>query len=116
MNLKVGDPDNGMIYIAVGTWTPEEYGISQGEQFGSAENPIAIDTRNPSSFFDPTSPAVIGYGQLPLTASYSEWQEFTIPLKYVATDRKPTISSSSARLPVGATISSEAPRACISRR
>lgn len=29
MNLKVGDPDNGMIYIAVGTWTPEEYGISQ---------------------------------------------------------------------------------------
>lgn len=90
MNLKVGDPDNGMIYIAVGTWTPEEYGISQGEQFGSAENPIAIDTRNPSSFFDPTSPAVIGYGQLPLTASYSEWQEFTIPLKYVATDRKPT--------------------------
>lgn len=90
MNLKVGDPDNGMIYIAVGTWTPEEYGISQGEQFGSAENPIAIDTRNPSSFFDPASPAVIGYGQLPLTTSYSEWQEFTIPLKYVATNRKPT--------------------------
>ena len=86
----VGDPDNGMIYIAVGTWTPEEYGISQGEQFGSAENPIAIDTRNPSSFFDPASPAVIGYGQLPLTTSYSEWQEFTIPLKYVATNRKPT--------------------------
>ena len=79
-----------MIYIAVGTWTPEEYGISQGEQFGSAENPIAIDTRNPSSFFDPASPAVIGYGQLPLTTSYSEWQEFTIPLKYVATNRKPT--------------------------
>ena len=74
----------------VGTWTPEEYGISQGEQFGSAETRLRSTPATPVRSSIRPSPAVIGYGQLPLTASYSEWQEFTIPLKYVATDRKPT--------------------------
>lgn len=90
LDLKKGDPDNGMIYIALGTWTPEKYGESLGEMFGTSKTPIAIDTRNQSSFFDPSGPDVIAYGQLPLTSTVAEWQEFTIPLKYVATDRKPT--------------------------
>lgn len=90
MSLKVGDPDNGMIYIALGTWTAEEYGVSGGETLGDEQTPICIDTRNPDSFFNPKSPAVIAYGELPLTTTINEWQEFNIPLTYVATDRKPT--------------------------
>lgn len=90
LELKKGDPDNGMIYIALGTWTPEKYGESGGEMFGTAETPVAIDTRNTASFFDPSGPDVIAFGEMPITATVAEWQEFTIPLKYVATNRKPT--------------------------
>ncbi|MDE7069788.1 MAG: PCMD domain-containing protein [Alistipes sp.] len=90
LDLQKGDPDNGMIYIALGTWTPEKYGESGGEMFGTPETPIAIDTRNTGSFFDPSGPDVIAYGEMPLTSTVAQWQEFTIPLKYTATDRKPT--------------------------
>ena len=91
-NLKVGDPDNGIVYIALGTWTPEKYGVSskESEMLGTDEVPIIIDTRDPNTFFNPNGPDVIAYGELALTNSVEEWAEFTIPLKYVATDRKPT--------------------------
>lgn len=91
-NLKVGDPDNGVVYIALGTWTPEKYGVSskESEMLGTNEVPIIIDTRDPNTFFNPNGEDVIAYGELPLTSTIEEWTEFTIPLKYVATDRKPT--------------------------
>lgn len=57
---------------------------------GTDEVPIIIDTRDPNTFFNPNGPDVIAYGELALTNSVEEWAEFTIPLKYVATDRKPT--------------------------
>lgn len=81
--LAKGDPDNGTIYIAVGDWTAAEYG-------GDDDSPVAIDTRNVNTFFSPTSPAVIGYGEWILTESVDEWTEFTIPLEYVSTSRRPT--------------------------
>lgn len=90
LELKEGDPDNGMIFIALGDWTPEEFGMAGDTQIGTAETPVCIDTRDLSTFFDPASHAVIGYGELPLTTSTEEWSEFTIPIRYVATDRRPT--------------------------
>ncbi|MBQ3082799.1 MAG: PCMD domain-containing protein [Alistipes sp.] len=82
--LEVGDPDTGMIYIALGDWSPSVYG-------GTAESPIEIATRRiQETAFDPHSEAVIGYGELALHESVGEWTEFTIPIEYVATDRIPT--------------------------
>ncbi len=89
-NLKIGDPDQGIIYIALGTWTPEKYGVTKGEQLGTAEMPIAIDTRDINTFFNPQGPDVIAYGEFKLTQSYDEWIEFTIPLEYRDTERIPT--------------------------
>lgn len=83
-NLQVGDPDCGMIYIALGDWDPELYG-------GDEESPVEIRTRTiEQTAFNPQSDAVIAYGELPLQQSVTEWTEFTIPLEYRATDRIPT--------------------------
>ena len=77
------DKDQGSIYIAVGTWTPEEYG-------GTAESPVQIYTKEPSTFFNSQAPAVVGYGEWMITETIGEWRQFTIPLEYKATDIVPT--------------------------
>lgn len=82
-DLKIGDPDQGSIYIAVGDWSAEEYG-------GDADSPVAIDTRDESTFFNPYGPNVIGYGCLQFTESTDGWIEFTIPMEYISTSRIPT--------------------------
>ena len=82
-DLKVGDLDQGSIYIAVGDWTAEQYG-------GDADSPIAIDTRDESTFFNPYGENVIGYGCLRFEESTDGWMEFTIPLDYISTSRIPT--------------------------
>lgn len=82
-DLKIGDPDQGSIYIAVGDWTAEEYG-------GDEDSPIAIDTRDEATFFNPYGKNVIGYGCLRFEASTDGWIEFTIPVEYVSKSRIPT--------------------------
>ena len=94
VNLNAGDPDYGIIYVALGTWTPEKYGVCQQEsgekQLGTAEVPICIDTRDGSTFFNPAGPDVVAYGELVLNQSVEQWQEFTIKLNYTSTDIVPT--------------------------
>ena len=92
--IAKGDPDNGIIYFALGTWTPQEYGVCEKEDgdplVGTDEIPICIDTRDKNTFFNPKSAAVIAYGELVFDKSVSEWQQFTIKLAYNATNRVPT--------------------------
>lgn len=76
-------PDTGIIYMAVGTWSAEKYG-------GRGEVPIAIDTRNTSTFFDPTGPDVIAYGEWKCDSSTDGWTEFEIRLDYRSTELAPT--------------------------
>ncbi|MBQ1939526.1 MAG: PCMD domain-containing protein [Alistipes sp.] len=84
VTITKGDPDCGMIYIALGDWDPEVYG-------GSADCPVEVATRRiAETAFDSQSEAVIAYGEQAFTESVGEWMEFTIPLNYVATDRIPT--------------------------
>lgn len=94
VTIAKGDPDCGIIYFALGTWTPEEYGVCEKEegdkQVGTDEVPICIDTRDKNTFFNPNSPAVVAYGEMVFDRSVDEWQEFTIKLKYNATDIVPT--------------------------
>ncbi|MFI3280625.1 MAG: PCMD domain-containing protein [Rikenellaceae bacterium] len=84
--------DTGIIYAAVGTWTPEKYGISsyESDMLGTEQTPIIVDTRDKSTLFDPTSDSVISYGELIFTESQDEWVEFTIPLNYSSTSLIPT--------------------------
>lgn len=93
-DMQIGDPDNGTIYVALGTWTAAEYGMTEerGEtvQVGTDDSPICIDTRNKNSFFNPRGKDVVGYGELILDSSVEEWREVTIPIEYVATDIRPT--------------------------
>ena len=82
-DLKVGDPDEGQIFIAVGNWTAEEYG-------GDADSPVSVDTSDPSTFFNIKGKNVIGAGELIFTESTDGWLEFTIPMEYVSTSEVPT--------------------------
>ena len=92
--LTEGDPDTGSIYIALGRWTKEEYGYSPDRGtpvlYGDDNSPICIDTRHESTFFNPRSEAVVGYGELLMDYSVEQWTQVTIPIEYVATDLEPT--------------------------
>lgn len=68
-------PDSCHIYVALADWTA----------------PYEIRT-NPKNrqLFDPSSPSIIAYGELVRGSDTSGWEEFTIKLKYRATDRVPT--------------------------
>ena len=86
--ISAGDPDSGIIYIALGDWTPEEFGVSyDGETVGTQEMPICVDTRDAKTFFDKNSDAVIAYGELILDETVPDWTEFTISLDYAGYDR-----------------------------
>ena len=89
--LQVGDNDTGSILIALGTWTPEEYGVdATGQVQGTDQYPVIVDTRDKSTFFNPSSAGVVAYGELKLTQSIAQWQEFTIDLNYNTTSVVPT--------------------------
>ncbi len=83
MTITSDDWDVGSIYIALGTWSAEEYG-------GTAESPVEIYTKDPTTFFDKNGKDVVGFGELRLEHEIAEWTEFTIPIEYVATDIAPT--------------------------
>ncbi len=92
-NLVAGvSYDTGVIYAALGSWTPEIYGVSANEttMLGTEHTPIIIDTRDKSTFFNPNSEAVISYGEMLFTQSQSEWIQFEIPLVYSTTSEVPT--------------------------
>lgn len=89
--IKVGDNDNGHVYIALGTWSAEEYGKdSTGEQRGSSDSPICIDTRDVSTFFKSDGKDVVGYGEYVFKESVEEWTQITIPIEYRTTGTRPT--------------------------
>lgn len=97
--LRAGKVDeNGIIYIALGTWKPEEYGTTVTDNngktwnFGTETTPVAVYTKDLSSFFNPRSKDVIAYGEKVMIDDIDQWTEFTIPLEYRdgATDRIPT--------------------------
>ena len=82
-DIGVGSPDEGQILVAVGDWDPATFG-------GDADSPIAIDTRDESTFFNKGGESVIGVGEIILTQSTDGWWEFTLPLEYKSTSRIPT--------------------------
>lgn len=95
--IGVGSPDNGSIFIAVGTWKKEEYGVVPavvpkygGQTLGTDDSPICIATRDIGTLFKPNGPDVIGYGEYFIVDDIDVWTQVTIPLKYKATDIEPT--------------------------
>lgn len=100
--LKLGDNDTGSIFIALGDWTKEKYGVdADGNIKGTDDSPVVVDTRDKGTFFNPKSDGVIAYGELFISESIGEWQQITIPLDYVTTSKVPThiiLVASSSRL------------------
>jgi hypothetical protein len=82
-DLAIGSSDEGQILVAVGDWDPAEYG-------GDEDSPVAIDTRDESTFFSTKSDAIIGVGEILLSESTDGWVEFTLPIEYKSTSEIPT--------------------------
>ena len=100
--VQMGDNDTGSVFVALGDWTKEEYGVdADGDIKGTDDTPLIIDTRDKSTFFNPKSSAVIAYGEMLFSETIGEWREVTIPLEYVTTSKVPThivIVNSASRL------------------
>jgi hypothetical protein len=79
----MGSNDEGQVLVAVGDWSADVYG-------GDEDSPVAIDTRDESTFFNPKGENVIGVGEMILSESTDGWVEFTLPLEYSSTSRIPT--------------------------
>lgn len=90
--IKGETKDQGSIFIALGTWTPEVYGVSSKEasMLGTADIPHIVDTRDPNTFFKKEGADVVAYGEKIINETVGEWQEFTIPLDYRSTQLIPT--------------------------
>ncbi|MFI3293107.1 MAG: PCMD domain-containing protein [Rikenellaceae bacterium] len=90
--VKGETPDQGSIYMALGTWSPEEYGTSayETESLGTDEIPLIIDTRDSATFFNKNGEDVVAYGELIISESIDEWSQFEITLDYNTLDELPT--------------------------
>lgn len=81
--VNAGDPDEGHIYVALGTWKAADYG-------GTETSPVQVYSADASTFFNKDRAEVIGYGEKVLGAPTNGWEEFTINIDYKATDIVPT--------------------------
>lgn len=79
---ELGEPDEGIVYVALGDWDPSIFG-------GSETSPVRIDTRDISTFFSPQKDGIIGYGEKLFTSSCDDWTLFEVPIEYRSA-RKPT--------------------------
>lgn len=82
-SVELGDKDRGQVFIAVGDWDYRKFG-------GTPESPVQVNTTDRSTFFDPKSEGVIGYGTHIMYDSTDGWQRIEIPIEYISTSRKPT--------------------------
>ena len=80
-DIVKGQPDKGIVYIAIVDDTKTTYG---GEQW-----PCVVKTKT-AELFDPEGPNVIGYGKLEFTEATqgTEMVEFNIPIVYRRTNAK----------------------------
>ena len=75
--------DRCQVFVALGDWDYRTYG-------GTPESPVQINTTDRSTFFNPASPAVIGYGAYVSDKTTDGWIKVEIPIEYTSTSRKPT--------------------------
>ncbi len=80
--VKVGDNDRGIVWVALGDWNYKDYG-------GTADSPVEVNTTMKETFFDSKGPNVIAYGSF-VADHDMEWTKVEIPLEYVSTSRRPT--------------------------
>ncbi len=92
--VKVGDKDQGIVWVALGDWDYRDYG-------GSEECPVEVNTTDKKTFFNRNSDAVIAYGEFVATDSTDGWIKVEIPLEYKTFTRKPThiiVSAAASKL------------------
>lgn len=92
-----GKPDNGSIFIALGTWNKNDYGMAPatvnnygGKLVGTDDSPVCIATREISTLFKANGPDVVGYGEFMIVDDIDDWTQVTIPIRYTDKGIVPT--------------------------
>ncbi|MBR2006689.1 MAG: PCMD domain-containing protein [Alistipes sp.] len=91
--VKEGDMDRCQVFVALGDWDYRDYG-------GTPDSPVQINTTDKTTFFDPQSDNVIGYGAY-VSDKSTDWVKIEIPIEYTSKSRKPThiiVSAASSML------------------
>lgn len=99
--LNLDDDDEGIIYVALGTWSKEEYGYNgSGVLCGTDESPVIADTSAESTFFDNDASEIIAYGEKIFTSS-EDWSKFSIELEYrdLLDENNNVVESAHSRVP-----------------
>ncbi|MBQ7268539.1 MAG: PCMD domain-containing protein [Bacteroidales bacterium] len=86
-HLTTNDYDRARVQIALGVWTPKNYG-------GTKDSPVQVNTTNTSTFVNyNTDPSTLAYGELVLTGnasnSHNSWKQYTIPIDWKDVITKP---------------------------
>ena len=75
--------DRCQVFVALGDWDYRDYG-------GTPNSPVQINTTDKTTFFNPQSDNVIGYGAYTSDKSTDGWIKVEIPIEYTSKSRKPT--------------------------
>ena len=81
--VNKGDMDRCQVFVALGDWDYRDYG-------GTPDSPVQINTTDKTTFFNPQSDNVIGYGAYTSDKSTDGWIKVEIPIEYTSKSRKPT--------------------------
>jgi hypothetical protein len=81
--VNKGDMDRCQVFVALGDWDYRDYG-------GTPNSPVQINTTDKTTFFNPQSDNVIGYGAYTSDKSTDGWIKVEIPIEYTSKSRKPT--------------------------
>ena len=81
--VKKGDMDRCQVFVALGDWSYRDYG-------GTPESPVQVNTTDKSTFFNPKSENVIGYGSYITDKATDGWVKVEMPIEYNSVSRKPT--------------------------
>lgn len=81
--VKEGDMDRCQVFIALGDWDYRDYG-------GTPDSPVQINTTDKTTFFNPQSENVIGYGSYTTDKATNGWIKVEIPIEYTSKSQKPT--------------------------
>lgn len=77
-----GQPDTGIVWIALVSGTPDEY--------GTFVNIVTDNPKNEGMYFDKDADYVLAYGEMNINETVSEYKKFEIELEYRRTDVVPS--------------------------
>ena len=89
---KNGDPDKGIVYIALLTKNCQQGDYNNSKNSGNNDGgkfPVVIHTGDNPQLFNPEGNGVIAYGEYVIDENITEWTQLEIPIEYKLNSERP---------------------------